>query len=92
MRARVLARDVSVTRRQPVETSVVNVLPVSLESLVADRSTALLRLVVGPPGWGGTARAEGVRLLARVTRRSCDALALQPGDALFAQIKGVALM
>ncbi len=92
VRARVLARDVSVTRRQPVETSVVNVLPVSLESLVADRSTALLRLVVGPPGWGGTARAEGVRLLARVTRRSCDALALQPGDALFAQIKGVALM
>ncbi len=92
VRARVLARDVSVTRRLPVETSVVNVLPVSLESLVADRSTALLRLVVGPPGWGGTARAEGVRLLARVTRRSCDALALQPGDALFAQIKGVALM
>jgi ABC-type molybdate transport system ATPase subunit len=33
-----------------------------------------------------------VRLLARVTRRSADNLNLRPGDALFAQIKGVALM
>ena len=92
VRARVLARDVSVTRQRPVETSVVNVLPVWLESLAADRSTALLRLVVGMPGVHGTADIEAVRLLARITRRSCDALALQPGDALFAQIKGVALM
>ena len=92
VRARVLARDVSVTRQRPVETSVVNVLPVWLESLAADRSTALLRLVVGTPGLHGTAGTGGVRLLARITRRSCDALALQPGDALFAQIKGVALM
>ena len=86
VRARVLARDVSVTRQQPLETSVVNVLPVQLESLVVDRATVLLRLVVGAPG------GAGVRLLARITRRSCETLALQPGDALFAQIKGVALM
>ena len=92
VRARVLARDVSVTRQRPVETSVVNVLPVWLESLAADRSTALLRLVVGTPGLQVTAGSGGVRLLARITRRSCDALALHPGDALFAQIKGVALM
>ena len=92
VRARVLARDVSVTRQRPVETSVVNVLPVWLESLAADRSTALLRLVVGTPGVHGKADIEAVRLLARITRRSCDALALHPGDALFAQIKGVALM
>ena len=92
VRARVLARDVSVTRQRPVETSVVNVLPVWLESLAADRSTALLRLVVGTPGVHGTADIGAVRLLARITRRSCDALALHPGDALFAQIKGVALM
>ena len=92
VRARVLARDVSVTRQRPVETSVVNVLPVWLESLAADRSTALLRLVVGTPGLHGPAGAGGVRLLARITRRSCDALALHPGAALFAQIKGVALM
>ncbi len=92
VRARVLARDVSVTRQRPVETSVVNVLPVWLESFAADRSTALLRLAVGTPGVHGTADIGAVRLLARITRRSCDALALHPGDALFAQIKGVALM
>ena len=71
--------------------SVINVLPVQLESLTADRSTALLQLVVGPPGQRG-APGTPVRLLARITRRSAEALALQPGDALFAQIKGVALM
>jgi molybdate transport system ATP-binding protein len=70
------------TRDQPV----VNVLPVVLDSLQADRSTALLRLRLGTPG------AAPTWLLARITRRSADTLALQPGDALFAQIKGVALM
>ena len=91
VRARVLARDVSVSRQRPQQTSVINVLPVQLESLTADRSTALLQLVVGPPGQRG-APGTPVRLLARITRRSAEALALQPGDALFAQIKGVALM
>ena len=91
VRARVLARDVSVTRALPTETSVLNLLPVRLLSLQTDRSTTLLRLVVG----ADPARAHdggAVHLLARITRRSADALALQPGDALFAQIKGVALM
>ena len=86
VRARVLARDVSVARLRPQDTSVLNVLPVVLDSLQADRSTALLRLRLG--GQGGSP----VWLLARITRRSADTLALQPGDALFAQVKGVALM
>jgi molybdate transport system ATP-binding protein len=86
VRARVLARDVSVARQRPQDTSVLNVLPVVLDSLQADRSTALLRLRLGTPG------AAPTWLLARITRRSADTLALQPGDALFAQIKGVALM
>ena len=89
VRARVLARDVSVTRQAPLQTSVVNVLPVLLDDLQTDRSTALLRLRVG----GADAQpAAPVWLLARITRRSADALALRPGDRLFAQIKGVALM
>ena len=123
VRARVLARDVSVTRQAPLQTSVVNVLPVLLESVQADRSTALLRLRVfdrvgdrmgdglgsgsgdglgdglgerlSAPfdrALGQVAGAAPVWLLARITRRSAEALALQPGDALFAQIKGVALM
>jgi len=105
VRARVLARDVSVTRQRPQQTSVLNVLAVQLESLTTDRGTMLLRLRVADGGEPGTACPAGtgtatatdtdtgpVRLLARITRRSCDTLALQPGDALFAQIKGVALM
>jgi molybdate transport system ATP-binding protein len=118
----VLARDVSVARQRPQETSVINLLPVRLESLTADRGTALLQLVVGhpqatdwplradppaqddeldahgahgargSPGLSPGAGSAPVRLLARVTRRSADNLNLRPGDALFAQIKGVALM
>ena len=94
VRARVLARDVSVARQAPEQTSVLNVLPVRLAALQADRHTVLLRLALAgptPPGVAGESQ-PAVHLLARITRRSCDALALQPGDALFAQIKGVALM
>ncbi|MBC7956275.1 MAG: molybdenum ABC transporter ATP-binding protein [Cytophagales bacterium] len=87
VRARVLARDVSVARQPPGETSILNVLPVVVDSVQRDRTTALLRLRVtsGPPEFAWT-------LLARITSKSCDALALLPGDALHAQIKGVALM
>jgi molybdate transport system ATP-binding protein len=87
LRVRVLARDVSVARQAPAQTSVLNLLPVVLQSLQwghgAQASTALLRLQL--PG-------SAVHLLARVTRRSVDLLALRPGEALFAQVKGVALM
>ena len=90
VRARVLARDVSVTRQIPRETSVLNILPVVLERLQADRSTALLSLQVSADA--SSFGVQGVRLLARITRKSCEGLALQPGDRLHAQIKGVALM
>jgi molybdate transport system ATP-binding protein len=87
VRARVLARDVSVTRQQPAETSILNVLPVVLDSVQREHSTALLRLRAGNATAGGH-----WTLLARITTRSLDALDLQTGDALHAQIKGVALM
>ena len=87
VRARVLARDVSVTRQRPAETSILNVLPVVLESIQRERATALLQLRVG-----GGESAQAWTLLARITSRSVDALGLKPGDALHAQIKGVALM
>ena len=83
VRARVLARDVSVTRVAPEQTSVQNVLPVQLQQLQHQDHTTLLTLQAGE---------QGVRLLARITRRSCDVLKLQAGDLLFAQVKGVALM
>ena len=91
VRARVLARDVSVTRHAPVETSILNVLPAVLESVQREHTTALLGLRVRD-GRSGDAAAGGTVFLARITTRSVDALGLQPGDALHAQIKGVALM
>ena len=36
--------------------------------------------------------AAGTALLARITRRSCQQLALAVGDTVFAQVKGVALV
>lgn len=87
VRARILARDVSVARQRPTETSILNVLPVVLDSAQHEQGTALLSLRVGH----GDPQTRWT-LLARITSRSLDALKLQPGDELHAQIKGVALM
>jgi molybdate transport system ATP-binding protein len=84
VRARVLARDVSVTRQPPQHTSILNVLAVTVEDVHIDGNTVLLRLAVGT--------ADGTtRMLARITRKSSEALALRRGDRLFAQVKAVAL-
>ncbi len=91
VRARVLARDVSVARLAPLQSSLLNVLPVRLDALQVELHTVLLRLALAGPG-ADPAGPAAVQLLARITRRSCDTLALVPGDRLFAQIKGVALM
>lgn len=91
VRASVLARDVSVTREPPQQTSILNVLPVTLESINPDHGTVLLRLRVTPPA-SADAQPAPMHLLARITRKSCDTLALRTGDALHAQVKGVALM
>jgi len=66
-------------------------LPVVLEQLHRDGATVTLGLRLGhdeaaEPGAGVT------RLLARITLRSSELLALQPGARLYAQIKGAALM
>lgn len=94
LRVRVLARDVSVTRVAPRETSVQNVLPVVLQQVSVDGQACLLRLGLGGdagPGAVAAAGEAGPCLLARITRRSHDQLQLAPGDRLFAQVKGVAV-
>lgn len=87
VRLRILARDVSVTRQRPTETSILNVLPVVLDSVHREHHTALLRLRADAGSTHNT-----WHLMARITSKSLDALQLHPGDALYAQIKGVALM
>ena len=81
-RLRVPARDVSVCRQRPLDSSILNILPVTLAQMEADgEARVLLRLALGTQ-----------YLLARITRKSANRLQLQPGDHLFAQIKSAALL
>lgn len=86
VRLRVLARDVSLLTeapRAPQGTSIQNHLPCIIEAIAPDLhpSQVLVRARVGTSV-----------LLARVTARALDALALQPGHAAWLQLKSVALL
>jgi molybdate transport system ATP-binding protein len=83
VRLRVEARDVSVTLRPPLETSINNILPCTLGAIHDDREPAQQLLQLD---------AAGQTVLARITRRSVQNLRLQPGLQLYAQVKTVALM
>ena len=81
LRLRVRANDVSLCREKPAQTTILNVLHARIDAITETQDASqLLRLDVG-----------GAALLARVTRRSCEQLNLQPGDAVYAQIKAVAV-
>ena len=81
-RVRIPARDVSVCRQKPQDSSILNILPVTLTQIEADgNARVLLRLALGAQ-----------YLLARITRKSANRLNLQVGDALFAQIKSAVLL
>ena len=85
-RLRIEASDVSLTRSAPLDTTILNVLParlVALHPVGKAQVTAVLRLGDSPTGPG---------LLARITRHSREALGLEPGQPVFAQIKSVALI
>ena len=82
VRVRVAASDVSVTLERPHSTSILNVLAATVLARRDDeRGRSLLQLDVG-----------GSRLLARVTRRSASVLGLAPGQPVYAQIKGAAVL
>ncbi len=79
---RVLARDVAVSREPTPHSSVVNQLPVTL--------------VAAEPGQAGITRLRlaaggGLFLLAHITNHSYRRMHLQPGNHLYALIKGAAL-
>lgn len=82
LRIRVQARDVSLTLERQHGTSILNILPAIVTALSPDGpGQVMVALDVG-----------GCALLARITARSAQALALAPGLALYAQIKGVAVL
>jgi len=86
VRARILARDVSVARVKPLASSISNIFTgiiVEIQNLGADKTNLRIRV-------GGDQRPG--MLMARITRRSCDQLNLHTGLKIYAQVKSVALI
>ena len=81
IRLRIRASDVSLCRKRPEQSTILNILPARVEAIQPGSGpSVLVRLVLGDD-----------RVLARVTKRSIRDLHLQPGDDVFAQIKSVAV-
>ena len=84
-RLRIVAGDVSLARNPPGPSSILNVFQATIRSLgPSDDNQVLAVLSLGSDDSDG-------RLLARITRRSAEALRLEPGLVVYAQVKGVAL-
>ncbi|MCJ7956659.1 molybdenum ABC transporter ATP-binding protein [Pseudomonas sp. HT11] len=83
LRIKVQARDVSLSLQAQEPSSILNRLPVTVTGEICADNNAhvLVRLDAG-----------GTPLLARITRFSRDQLQLHPGQALWAQIKAVAVL
>ncbi len=81
VRVQVPARDLSLALKKPEGSSILNILPAEVDALVeAADNRVLVRLRLGAQ-----------YLLARITRKSRENLGLQPGTALYAQVKSAAL-
>ena len=83
MRARVMARDVSIATVMPRDSSITNILDGRISEIRDDGpDKVMLRITIG----------QSQTLLSRITRRSRDQLGLSVGMTVFAQVKSVALM
>lgn len=83
VRARVLARDVSIALLRPHGSSITNILAARIAEICDEGSDkVLVKMTVG----------ESQILISRITRRSRDLLGLTVGMDVFAQVKSVALM
>lgn len=79
LRLRIAASDVSICLSRPQQTTILNILPATVDEIHrTSESSALVRLVLGSEF-----------LVARVTRRSVSSLDLKKGDRVFAQVKSV---
>lgn len=85
-RLRIAASDVSLARQPASGSTILNSLPARL--VAAEPQDAVQMMAVVALGADG----RGARVLARVTRRSWDTLGLAPGQTVYAQVKGVALV
>ena len=81
-RLHILARDVSIAREKPLQSSIQNILAGRIDRCVDDDipGSVIVRVLIGE-----------TPLLARITARAVADLALKPGDAVWVQVKSVAL-
>jgi molybdate transport system ATP-binding protein len=81
VKLRILAQDVMIATTRPTGISALNILPATVTEIrPGDGPGALVRLAIGPD-----------TLLARITRRSANALALHPGQSVHAVLKAVSV-
>ncbi|PZO63506.1 MAG: molybdenum ABC transporter ATP-binding protein [Paracoccus denitrificans] len=81
LQLRIRAADVTISLSRPTDSSALNILPAVVDRIVPTANAATIRLTLG----------DDAAILARITRRSVDALALRPGVPCHATIKSVAL-
>ncbi|PZN93553.1 MAG: molybdenum ABC transporter ATP-binding protein [Hyphomicrobiales bacterium] len=82
VRVRILASDVLISLGPPVGVSALNILPGTIVGIGARGPTGAVELLID---------CGGENLLARLTAKSVDALALAPGSAVYAVIKSVSI-
>lgn len=81
LRIRITAQDVILSRTRPQGLSALNILPATVAAIrIGDGPGALIQLHLGQD-----------LLLARITRRSAEALGLQPGTEVHAILKSVSV-
>ncbi len=81
LRVRIPAKEVILSRRAPEGISALNILPGTVERVRPGEGPGTIVSLATPAG----------RVLARVTRRSADALGLAPGVTCFAIVKTVSI-
>lgn len=83
VRLKIQARDISLTLEKSQKTSILNILPATVEevSQVTEAGNCIVRLDL-----------NGDKLLARISDYSRQQLGVQPGLQLFAQVKAAALL
>jgi molybdate transport system ATP-binding protein len=96
-RVRIQARDVSLTLHRQENTSVLNIFAATVTAVASDGpGQVMVCLHIGGTQANHETSQETNRppsqLLARITRKSADALGLQPGSRVYAQVKGVAVL
>lgn len=82
VRLRILARDVSLTLQRQSDTSILNIFPVRVDSII-DESPAQITVRLD---------ANGAIILSRITRKSAAVLGLENTKTLYAQVKSVAIL